>query len=209
MSIDHMKAVDKPKPFEEHVIKIQKYYRGYSCRKTIKLIENIKSIQKLRITISRASIQGGMTNEEYGSNDLHDWRLQHHIPTSYTKIWKNLKTIKRDSKFSDLVDSEGNKSEGKKFTKEVALCPSRDQGAGRSFNQDNLDTCLSQNSHYFLYDRGEITDTTIDFNVYWIPIKDIIDWYKKLGNGKGKITEKNIRICLKDYEIKETFWDKS
>lgn len=166
-------------------------------------------IEKLKVTISRNSIQGGLTNEEFDPKELEDWRLQHHIPTRYTKIWKKLRTIKRDSKFSDLVDNDGNKSEGKKFTKEVALCPSRDQGAGRSFNQENLDTCLSQNSHYFLYDRGEITDTTINFNIYWIPIKDINIWYTKYGNGRGKISEKNIRKCLEEYEIIETYWDRS
>ena len=168
-------------------------------------------IDRLTIKLSRTTIQGGLKNEEFDSHNLTDWRLQHHIATDYIKLWKNYGKVSDDSKFTDIqsINDPNLKAEGKKMTDGVSLCPSRDTGANRSFSEENLQKCLEINDHYYLYDRGEITDTTIEFIIYWIPINLIKLWYLKRGNKKGKITGKNIQICIENCIINDTKWDRT
>lgn len=165
-------------------------------------------IDQLTVRINRKTIQGGLTNEEFGNN-LNDWRLQHHIPTRYVCIWKRYRELGRDAKFSDIISKEcDNKAEGKKMTGGVTLCPSRDTGANRSFNNDNLCSCFDTNSHYYLYDRCNITDTTLDFTILWVPINTIRDWYDRCGSN-GKITGPRLGTLLREYTFNDTFIDRS
>lgn len=168
-------------------------------------------IDKLTIKIPRKLIQGGLTNEEFDPKCLRDWRLQHHIPTNYAMKWKNFEKVGNDSKFTDIRSKMDKtiKAEGKKLTGGVVLCPSRDTGANRQFNQNNLDECFEINSFYFLYDRENITNETIDFIVYWIPIDIIKKWYCEYGNGKGKITFTNLKKCFENIKFNETNWDRT
>ena len=175
-----------------------------------KIQEEVSSIEKLNVIISRSSIQGGLTNGEYDEHDLKDWRLQHQYPTNYVKKWKNYEKVGDDSKFTDIKSKENpeNKAEGKKMTGGVTLSPSRDTGAGRSFNEINLNECFNINKHYYLYDRGDINDETITFIIYWIPIDIIKKWYNESGNKKGKITEKKLKEHINKCDISETIWDR-
>jgi hypothetical protein len=167
-----------------------------------------KSLDVLSIKLPRSLIQGGLDNNQFGDN-INDWRLQHHWPTEYFKIWKGYDSIRRDSKFTDVKSNNGNfYAEGKKITKAVNLCPSRDTGSGRSFNQSNLEACFKKNSHYFLYDR-EYNEKTITFIVYWVPIEYIREWYSISGNSKGKITEKKLKVHINECELSTTIIDKT
>ena len=168
----------------------------------------IKSLDVLNITLPRSLIQGGLDNNQFGDN-INDWRLQHHWPTEYVKIWKDYKSAGPDSKFTDLCSSCGIfYAEGKKLTGSVKLCPSRDTGAGRSFNQSNLDACFEKNTHYFLYGR-DYDELTITFTVYWIPIEYIREWYSISGNSKGSITEKKLKVHINKCELSTTIIDKT
>ena len=169
------------------------------------------NISKLNLKIHRKYLQGGLTNTEYDVKNLTDWRLQHHIITDYVKIWKNYEKVGNDSKFTDIQSKNDTtmKAEGKKMTDGVTLCPSRDVGAGRKFNNENLQECFSINKHYFLYDRKNINDEFIEFTVYWIPIDIIQKWYNENGNSKGKISKNNLLKCLNSSLITdETYIEK-
>lgn len=170
--------------------------------------EKKKFLEVLKVILPRSLIQGGLDNNQFGDN-INDWRLQHHLPTEYLKIWKDYDSIGRDSKFTDVKSKNGNfYAEGKKITKAVNLCPSRDTGAGRSFNQSNLEACFEQNSHYFLYDR-KYNEQTITFIVYWVPIEYIREWYSISGNSKGSITEKKLKVHINECELSTTIIDKT
>jgi len=164
-------------------------------------------IDRLIVNVSRNLIQGGLTNDEFGDN-ITDWRLQNHLPTTYVKKWKDFTDIKRDAKFTDLQNINNNKikAEGKNVTDGVNLSPSRDVGSGRNFNQTNLLKCFEINDYYYLYDRENITEETIDIVIYWIPIKQIKLWYNKHGNKKGKITNINIKKCFAECKFNDTIW---
>lgn len=171
--------------------------------------EDEKNIDVLEITLRRETIQGGLNNDEFGDN-IEDWRLQHHFPTEYVKSWKGYDTAGRDSKYTDLCSKCDNRffAEGKKLTGSVKLCPSSDTGAGRSFNQVNLDACFEKNNHYFLYERN-YDEEKITFIVYWIPIEYIREWYSISGNSKGSITERKLKNHIGSCKISKTIIDKS
>jgi len=171
----------------------------------------MKRVDCLIVKVSRQTIQGGLTNDEYDDHDLTDWRLQHHYPTNYVKALKKYEKVGDDSKFTDIQSIEDNrfKAEGKKMTKNVMLCPSRDTGVGRSFNEENLNKCFEINKHYFLYRRGDINETTVEFIIYWIPIEYIKEWYFISGNKKGSITESKIQNHINECEINTINWDRS
>ena len=166
-------------------------------------------LQKLRLILNRKFIQGGLSNEEYDEHNLHDWRLQHHIVTDYFKKWQNYDKQGDDSKFTDCksIIEPNKKAEGKPIRKEgVNFTPSVNVGGGRKFNEDNLKNCFKINSHYYLYDRGVITDTTIEFIIYMVPIEIIKMWYNTCGNGKGKISKKKILNCINEVKFNEIIW---
>tara|TARA_B110000259_G_C14002085_1_gene396619 strand:+ start:120 stop:746 length:627 start_codon:yes stop_codon:yes gene_type:complete len=168
-----------------------------------------RSIDRLTVRVSRKFIQGGLSNDDFDEDNLNDWRLQHHYATDYYKKWKHYVTVGKDSKFTDCkskTDSD-KKSEGKSIKKTgVTLAPSVDVGAGRKFNEENLNNCFDINSHYYLYDRGIITDTTIEFVIYHIPTSIIKKWYNRYGNCKGNISRKKIYECINDRKINSTTW---
>jgi hypothetical protein len=173
--------------------------------------ETKDKIEQLTVKINRKTIQGGLTNEEFDEHDLIDWRLQHNFPTNYVKIWKGYEKVGDDSKFTDIRSKEDPtlKAEGKKMTGGVTLSPSRDTGAGRSFNEDNLNQCFEMNNHYFLYDRGNIDEITIEFIIYWISIDIIKKWYEESGNRKGVISFKKLKNHIDKSEIVATCMDRS
>ena len=173
-------------------------------------IENKTEIDVLRVKLPRQTIQGGLSNDEYNPHNLTDWRLLHHIPTNYVRKWKRYQEIKTDSKFTDLCDkSETDFSEGKNLKGGLNLNPSKNVGSGRKYDQKDLEECFKLNGHYFLYDFGEITDTTIVIIIYWIHINIIKEWYYKCGNGKGNISGTNIIKCIKSCNHNITIWDRT
>lgn len=191
---------------------IESYFiKNNNTKNELKLKDDIKmknKIEVLKIKLPRETIQGGLSNSEFGNN-INDWRLQYHLPTAYVQSWKNYKPVGRDSKFTDLQSQCGKfYAEGKKITGSVKLCPSRDTGVGRSFNQSNLEACFEKNNHYFLYGR-EYDELTITFIVYWIPTKYIREWYSISGNSKGSIPEKKIKVHINNCEISTTIIDKT
>lgn len=163
-----------------------------------------QSIEKLVLKIQRSSIQGGIPNEKYPEKLLRDSRLTNHIPTDAVMVWKNCKSAGDDSKFTDIT---GNSyfAEGKCINPKRGVClrPSVDTGGGRKFRQENLDACFAKNSFYYLYETTEITDTTIQFDIYWVPIEMIRKWYSEKGN-KGTITYAKIKACISQCEIEQT-----
>jgi hypothetical protein len=163
-------------------------------------------VEKLRLGIPRAGLQAGFSNSEYPERMLRDSRLTHHIPTLSIMRLKNLQSAGRDSKFTDLIGPDGKFAEGKniKKGKPLTLKPSVDTGGGRGFRQENLDQCFSKNSHYFLYETTTITETTVTFEIYWVPINIIREWYEKSGNGKGQISYVNLKKCISQCEIEQT-----
>jgi len=171
-------------------------------------VESSPVIPKLTIKINRQYIQGGLTNEEFG-NHLEDWRLQHHFSTRYVCYWQDYRELERDARFSDIIsNNNNNKAEGKNMTKGVTLCPSSNTGVGRSFNNENLCECFNINTHYYLYHRNNITDTTLDIIILWIPIATIRNWYSRFGR-KGKISERNLNTLLSEHTFMDSFIDKS
>ena len=172
-------------------------YLQIICSDIIKLILEHKEgfskyITKLNLVIPRNKIQGGLTNTQFGTN-IQDWRLQHAFMTEYTKAWKNLRDVGKDSKFTDIMGI-GVYAEGKKMCINkggITLKPSIDTGGGRSFNPKNLEKCFNLNHFYYLYNRERIDDINVYFSIYWIPTDIIRKIYKKYGNNKGVISKKN------------------
>jgi hypothetical protein len=164
------------------------------------------SIQKLILRINRSTIQAGIPNDRYPEKLLRDSRLTHHIPTDAVMVWKNYKSAGDDSKFTDLKSiTEDTFAEGKCINKDRGVCfrPSVDTGSGRSFNEQNLEACFRKNSFYFLYETTEITQTTVQFDIYWIPIAVVTHWYTSHGKS-GKINYNNIKTCISRTDVEET-----
>jgi hypothetical protein len=164
-------------------------------------------MEKLTLTIQRKTIQAGIPNDRYPEKLLYDSRLTNHIPTDAVMNWKKYVSAGDDSQFTDLKSLEGELfAEGKTISNKRGVCfkPSVDTGGGRSFRQENLDKCFTINSHYFLYETTGHTDTSLTFDIYWIPIDVIKDWYTKRGNKKGMITYANIKKCILETECVQT-----
>ncbi|NDB81785.1 MAG: hypothetical protein EB127_03415 [Alphaproteobacteria bacterium] len=163
-------------------------------------------IEKLVLIIPRSSIQAGIPNERYPEKLLRDSRLTNHIPTDAVMVWKNFISAGNDSKFTDLKSStEEVFAEGKCIhpKRGVNFRPSVDTGGGRGFRQENLDACFAKNAFYFLYETTIITDTTIQFDIYWVPIALICQWYSEKGN-RGTITYPRVKECISQCEIEQT-----
>lgn len=162
------------------------------------------SIEKLTLTIQRSTIQAGIPNDRYSEELLRDSRLTHHISTDAVVTWKNFVKMGRDSKFTDST-SDGLFAEGKTINPKsgVNLAPSVDTGGGRKFRQENLDACFEKNTFYFLYETTIITNTTVQFDIYWVPISVIRDWYSKYGK-RGRISYSKFKACISECEIEHT-----
>lgn len=165
-------------------------------------------MEKLTLNIQRKSIQAGFANPSYPEKFLYDSRLTYHIPTLAVMKWKKYISAGDDSRFTDLrsLDDEPNFAEGKTINKSRGVClkPSVDTGAGRRFCQENLDQCLQRNSYYFLYETVGHTDATVTFEIYWIPIEIIKNWYTTNGNGKGIISYSKLKKCILETECEQT-----
>lgn len=152
--------------------------------------------------IARKTLQGGIPNELYPRHLLEDWRLLHHIATIYMLNKMNYGMNCGDSKFHDAVNTDGKKAEGKKLSKKggVDFKPSVDTGAGRKFNQENLDKCFEINDFYFIYEIAGIDEEYLHMHTYWIPIAKVREWYA--ANGKsGKICYTKFKKCLDQVEF--------
>lgn len=162
-------------------------------------------IEKLVLKIARSTLQGGIPNDRYPEKLLRDSRLTNHIPTDAVMVWKNFVSAGDDSKFTDLKSrTEDIFAEGKCINPSRGVClrPSVDTGGGRGFHQENLDACFAKNSFYFLYETTEITATTLQFDIYWVPIPVICQWYSEKGN-KGTITYSKLKACISQCEIEQ------
>ena len=156
------------------------------------------TIERLVYKVERSTIQGGFSNDEYPIEYLRDFRKVHHFPSLAAKRWKKLHLEMNDSKYYDGIGEDGCKAEGKRYTEKdgVSFVPSRDTGADRKFNPENLEECFKTNSFYFLYTVADITDEHVVFHILWIPITTIREWYETYGNKKGCITATKWRQCL-------------
>lgn len=162
-------------------------------------------IEKHVLHINRRLVQGGFSNDEYPIDYLKDYRKMHHYPSLAICKLKNFTLKLKDTKFYDAVNEETNeKAEGKNCGGSVSFVPSRDTGANRTFNEENLKKCFETNRYYFLYAVHEITDTYVTFYIYWVPIHIICEWYEKFGNGKGCISKTNWKHCLNLCEFVQT-----
>ncbi len=158
------------------------------------------SVEKLVLTISRASIQGGIPNERYPIEFLYDSRKTFHIPTDAVEQWKGYECAGADSKFTDIrCKADSNLlAEGKTINKKkgVNLRPSVDTGGGRKFNEENLKKCLEKNAFYFFYETASNDDTSLTFHIYWVPIQKVKELYAAYGK-KGLIPYKRLMEALK------------
>ena len=145
----------------------------------------------LNVFVPRLLIQGGLSNEEYGRID---YRLLHKFATSYTNRWKNCKDVGPDSKFTDISVGDF-KCEGKRIDSKgvIEITPSRDTGAERKFNPENLNSALALNQAYHFYEAEFIGEHTIKFTVYWCPIDILKKVYQEHGkNGVIRKAKKHL-----------------
>ncbi len=149
--------------------------------------DNLNNPDLLIVNVPRCMIQGGLTNDEYGKID---YRLLHNYLTGYAKKWKGCQDVGADSKFTDICNgnfySEGKRIHPKDY---IDIKPSRDTGANRKFNKDNLEKALDKNDAYYYYDAEFINDHQIRFKIYWCPIRIVKHVYSNKGNGKGRINQ--------------------
>ena len=132
----------------------------------------------------------------------------HHIVTTHTINWIDGISAGPDSKFTD-IDKNGSKYEGKNLKdNNVNLTPSCNTGAGRSFNEENLNTAMNLNRAYYFYDAEYINEEIIQFKIYWCPINILKKVYQNHGNGKGTINRAN-KYLIEPYftDVVPTIWD--
>jgi hypothetical protein len=161
-------------------------------------------IAKHVLKISRKCIQGGFSNEQYPEKFLRDYRLLHHYPSLAICAKFGCRLNNNDSKFYDAINERDEKAEGKTCANGVTFTPSRDTGANRAFNADNLEQCFTINSYYFLYEVSKIDREYVTFDIYWVPISIIRSWYEQFGNKHGRITKTNWVKCLSQCEFEQT-----
>ncbi len=152
---------------------------------------------RLKVILHRSHIQGGLTNEEVDGIKgapiftermlfhLYDfWKI--HI-TNYVKKWKQYKNIYQcpfsNVPIDDLSDIYHYQSNEKaKFIQK----DDNDYIIFPIIENNNTHNYIQNNTHFYLYDIVEITETTIEFIIYWIPNFMIETWYNDCGNN-GKI----------------------
>ena len=161
------------------------------------------SIHKHVLRIARKTIQGGIPNSRYPVEYLTNYRLVYIHPTDAILALKGFTLASGDAHFYDAVCGQ-QKAEGKCVNKYgVNFNPSKNTGAGRSFKQEDLDVCFGINNFYFLYEVDGYDEDYLTFNIYWVPIAVVREWYAAHGN-KGKITLKKFRKCLEQAAFEQT-----
>ena len=172
------------------------------CKRTKRkaYFEEMDTIQTFRLRIERESVQGGLTNEEFGKDDYNDYRFVHRYATKYfIRICPGLEDPKRDSKFHDAVETNtGKKFEGKKLKQGDGVCfaPSVNIGAGRKMDKANIQKCFEMNSYYYLYTTTGLDDKVWELTIRLVPIELIKVWYGKYANASGTITYSNCTKCI-------------
>ena len=174
---------------------------------------------KLKIFLHRSHIQCGLTNQEVdGIKDapiftermffkLYDfWKI--HI-TNYIKKWKNYRniyhppsnTITPEDNYSDIYHFETNHK-----AKFIDLNNTDYILFSIISNNNNgeLIRYFRENNHFYLYEITSITETTIEFMIYWIPFNFIEDWYNQYGN-EGKISIQQMKECINQNNLFNNF----
>jgi hypothetical protein len=161
-------------------------------------------LHKHTLRVSRKTIQGGIPNDRYPAEYLTNYRLIYIHPTDAILLQMGYTLATGDAHFYDAVCGDS-KAEGKCINKSgVNFNPSKNTGAGRGFVQEDLDTCFTTNTFYFLYEVTGYDEEYLTFAIYWVPIEVIRKWYAEWGN-KGKITHKRFKEkCLPTCSFTET-----
>ena len=163
----------------------------------------MNTISRHTLRVARNTLQGGIPNDRYPVEYLTNYRLIYVHPTDAILNLKGFTLATNDAHFYDAYRGD-EKAEGKCISKAgVNFNPSKNTGAGRSFSQADLDLCFDTNQFYFLYEVVGFDDVYLNFNIYWVPIATIRDWYNRRGN-KGKITLLRVRQCLAEVEFEQT-----
>jgi hypothetical protein len=162
------------------------------------------TIHKHVLRVARKTLQGGIPNDRYPKEYLTNFRLIYVHPTDAILTLKGFALATNDAHFYDAVCGD-QKAEGKCVNKTgVNFNPSKNTGAGRSFKQDDLDKCFEINHFYFLYEVEGYDEVYLTFNIYWVPIATVREWYGAYGS-QGKITLKRFREkCLAGVVIEQT-----
>jgi len=165
----------------------------------------------LKIILHRSHIQGGLTNQEVDGIKgapiftermffkLYDfWKI--HI-TNYVKKWKNYRNIYQcpfnntpEDHYSDIYHFETNHKA--KFIdlndKDYILFSTNNN---ENLCNEKIGKYFRENNHFYLYEITSITETTIEFMIYWIPFHLIGSWYEIHGEN-GKILIQIMKDCI-------------
>ena len=164
----------------------------------------MESIKKAIVHISRASIQGGLSNAVFPSAYFSDYRFMHHFYTVYAMEWQKFTRTEHDTKFHDAV-SGSKKAEGKSLNKNTGVCfaPSVEVGAGRKATKENIAKCFETNDYYFIYSTQEHDDEKVVGVIYWIPTNMIKQWFEEHGTGGGRICYSKFMKCIESSTVEE------
>ena len=166
-------------------------------------LNTMATIHKHILRVARKTLQGGIPNDRYPKEYLTNFRLIYVHPTDAILNLKGFTLASGDAHFYDAICGD-QKAEGKCVNKTgVNFNPSKNTGAGRSFKQDDLDACFDINAFYFLYEVEGYDEVYLTFNIYWVPISTVREWYATHGK-QGKITLKKFRTCLDGVSIEQT-----
>ena len=167
---------------------------------------------RLNVILHRSHVQGGLTNEEVDGIKgaplftermffkLYDfWRI--HI-TNYIKKWKNYKNIYQspfnntpEDNYSDIYHFETNHKAKFIDLNDTHYILFSIFSIISNNNNGELIRYFRENNHFYLYEIISITETTIEFMIYWIPFNFIEDWYNQYGNA-GKISIQQMKECI-------------
>jgi hypothetical protein len=161
-------------------------------------------VKKLNVEISRKSLQGGASNEEFPPEYYWDYRFMHHHYTPIATKWQGFKRTEHDTKFHDAV-SGTMKAEGKALNPNSGVCfaPSINVGGGRTPTRENIEKCFETNNYYFLYTTLNYEDEKVIAVIYWIPTTLIRSWFAQHGRRDGKICYSKFMDCMREATVVE------
>ena len=177
---------------------------------------------RLKLILHRSHVQGGLTNKEVdgmkGSTIFTDkmffklydlWKI--HI-TNYVKKWKNYKNIYQ-STYLNIITPEDELSDIYHFeTNHKAKFIDINSTHYILFSTNNNEILCNnkigryfrENNHFYLYEITSITETTIEFMIYWIPFHLIGFWYEEYGEN-GKISIQQMKECINQNNLFNDF----